>query len=145
MRSRRFIIAIICILYFILSGYENKEPVNVSIVSTSITNKGLGYDIKLKFIDCDEVCKNNLHLKIKPGLDLNSLMEYNAGELLLLNESKYIKGDIGKYYLEYKTKENEPTNEIFFFSKYATLLVMDGSKVIQKIPLKQFKEETLPN
>lgn len=144
MRLKWFFVAIIFILGFILSGFDNKEPVKISIVSTSITKQGLGYDIKLKFIHCNELCKNNLHLKVKPGFDLKSLMQSNGRELLLLNESKYIKGDIGKYYLEYKIKGNEPINEIIFFSKYATLLVMDGSKIIQKVPLKQFREKTLP-
>ncbi|NRD76617.1 hypothetical protein HPT25_03815 [Bacillus sp. BRMEA1] len=144
MRLSCYIASILCISIFILSGFENKEPVKVSIVSTSITKQGLGYDIKLKFIHCNERCKENLHLKIKPGLDLKSLMESNDRELLLQNESKYIKGDIGKYYLEYRTKKNEPTNKIVFFSKNATLLVMDGLKVIQKVPLKQFREKTLP-
>ena len=144
MRVKYFVVAVLFIQVFILSGFENKEPVEVSIVSTSITKQGLGYDIKLKFVQCNEHCKKNLQLKVKPGYDLNRLMESKGNELLLISESKYIKDDIGKYYLEYEAKEGEASTEIFFFSKNATLLVMDGSKIIQKVPLKQFKEKTFP-
>lgn len=90
MRLKRFYIPIICSFCFILSGFDNKEPVKVSIVSTSITKQGLGYDIKLRFLHCNERCKTNLHLKVKPGFDLKSLMKSNGKELFLLNESKYI-------------------------------------------------------
>jgi hypothetical protein len=144
MRLRCFIKVILCCLVFLLLGFANKEPIEVSIVATSITKQGLSYNIKLKFTHCNERCKKNLHLKVKPGFDLKSLMESNDRELLLLNESKYIKGDIGKYYIEYKTKENVSANEIIFFSKYATLIIMDGSRIIQQVPLKQFRDNSLP-
>ena len=128
---------------FILSGFENKERVEVSIVSTSITKQGLRYDIKLKFTNCNEVCKKNLNLKVKPEFDLRNLMELDGRELLLIRGSKHIDDNTGKYFLEYKVKKNVSENEVFFFSKYATLLVMDGTKIIQKVSLKKYRNKTL--
>jgi hypothetical protein len=55
------ITGIVFILMFIL-GFEYKEQVQVSIVSTSITEQGLRYDIKLTCTHCNEQLKKNLHI-----------------------------------------------------------------------------------
>ncbi|CRK81143.1 hypothetical protein [Neobacillus massiliamazoniensis] len=108
------ITGIVFILMFIL-GFEYKEQVQVSIVSTSITEQGLRYDIKLTCTHCNEQLKKNLHIKVSPGADLRKLMKTNGGELVLLNESKYLIEDTGKYHLAYKMKKSANENEAIFF------------------------------
>lgn len=133
---------VISLLLIILTGFDKKYWFEVTIVATSLNQPKhtLSYDVKLKINNCNELCKKNLNLQVAPGKDLKNLMitEKN-NKLLLINQSKYIYSNRGKFHLEYKIKDNVKVSEIMYFSKYATLLVMDRTKVIEKVPLKKFR------
>lgn len=133
---------VISLLLIILTGYGRKSFFEVTIVSNSLNKPKytLNYDLKLKINNCNKLCKKNLNLQVVPGRDLKNLMiTEKENKLLLMNYSKYIYGNNGKFHLEYKIKDKVEVSEIMYFSKCATLLVIDGTKVIGKVPLKKFR------
>jgi hypothetical protein len=132
----------IVISLLLLTGYDKKGLFEVIIVSTSLNkpNHTLNYDVKLKISNCNELCKKNLNLQVVPGRELkNFMITEGKNKLFLTNYSKHFYGNSAKFHLEYKIKDKVKISEIMYFSKCGTLLVIDGTKVIEKVPLKKFK------